>query len=91
MQLSIEISKYPLTSDYIQPIKGFIAELNNEPGLTVLTNTMSTQVFGEYDTVMAALQRCIRWSFERYGKVIFVVKFLHGDLRPAALVTEQAG
>ena len=82
MQLSIEISKYPLTSDYIEPIKGFIEELNKEAGLHVITNTMSTQVFGEYDTVMAALQRCIKWSFEHYGKVVFVVKFIHGDLRP---------
>ena len=39
MQLSIEISKYPLTSDYIEPIKGFIEELNKEAGLHVLTNT----------------------------------------------------
>ena len=82
MQLSIEISKYPLANEYIPPIKGFIDELNAQPGLTVLTNTMSTQVFGEYDAVMQALQHCIRWSFERYGKVVFVVKFLHGDLRP---------
>jgi uncharacterized protein YqgV (UPF0045/DUF77 family) len=82
MQLSIEISKYPLTAEYIEPIVGFIAELNREPGLLVVTNTMSTQVFGEYDTVMAALQRCIKWSFEHYGKVVFVVKFIHGDLRP---------
>ena len=82
MQLSVEISKYPLTTEYIEPIRGFIAELNQQEGLTVITNTMSTQIFGEYDTVMAALQRCIRWSFERYGKVTFVCKFLHGDLRP---------
>lgn len=82
MQLSIEISKYPLANEYIPPIKGFIDELNAQPGLTVLTNTMSTQVFGEYDAVMQALQHCIRWSFERYGKVVFVVKFIHGDLRP---------
>ncbi len=82
MKLSVEISKYPLTSDYIEPIKGFIEELNKEQDMLVLTNTMSTQLFGDYDVVMAALQRCIRWSFERYGKVVFVVKFLHGDLRP---------
>jgi uncharacterized protein YqgV (UPF0045/DUF77 family) len=82
MQLSIEISKYPLATEYIEPIVGFIAQLNREPGLIVVTNTMSTQVFGEYDTVMAALQRCIKWSFEHYGKVVFVVKFIHGDLRP---------
>lgn len=82
MKLSVEISKYPLTSDYIEPIQWFIDELNKEQQMLVLTNTMSTQLFGDYDVVMAALQRCIRWSFERYGKVVFVCKFLHGDLRP---------
>ena len=82
MKLSVEISKYPLISDYIEPITGIIEELNKEQDMLVLTNTMSTQLFGDYDVVMAALQRCIRWSFERYGKVVFVCKFLHGDLRP---------
>jgi len=82
MKLSIEISKYPLTSDYIEPIKGFIELLNTNPNVLVITNTLSTQVFGDYDEVMALLQQSIRWSFETYGKVVFVVKFLHGDLRP---------
>lgn len=82
MHLSVEISKYPLADDYIGPIKSFIDELNKYPQLTVITNTMSTQVFGDYDEVMQALQHCIRWSFERYGKVVFVCKFIHGDLQP---------
>ena len=82
MKLSIEISKYPLTSDYIEPLKGFIELLNTNPNVLVITNTLSTQVFGDYDEVMALLQQGIRWSFETYGKVVFVVKFLHGDLRP---------
>lgn len=82
MKLTVEISKYPLTDDYIEPIKGFIEELNKTANVKVLTNTLSTQMFGDYDDVMAALQRCIKWSFERYGKVVFVCKFLHGDLRP---------
>ncbi|KUM54163.1 YkoF family thiamine/hydroxymethylpyrimidine-binding protein [Rheinheimera sp. EpRS3] len=82
MQLSVEISKYPLADDYIGPIKGFIEQLNKYPDVTVLTNTMSTQLFGDYDAVMQALQACIKWSFEQYGKVVFVCKFIHGDLRP---------
>ncbi|MBU1311344.1 MAG: hypothetical protein KKE30_17620 [Gammaproteobacteria bacterium] len=82
MQLSVEISKYPLADDYITPIKGFIDQLNQYPDITVLTNTMSTQLFGDYDTVMQALQACIKWSFQRYGKVVFVCKFIQGDLRP---------
>ncbi|CAM3659536.1 hypothetical protein [Rheinheimera salexigens] len=82
MQLTVEISSYPLADDYLTPIKGFIEQLNQYPSIMVLTNTLSTQMFGEYDEVMQALQDCIKWSFEKYGKVIFVCKFLHGDLRP---------
>lgn len=82
MKLTVEISKYPLQDNYIDAIQGFIDELNKVPNLYVITNTLSTQIFGDYDDVMAALQSCIRWSFEHYGKVVFVCKFLYGDLRP---------
>jgi uncharacterized protein YqgV (UPF0045/DUF77 family) len=82
MKLTVEISSYPLADDYLTPIKGFIEQLNQYPSIMVLTNTLSTQMFGDYDDVMQALQDCIKWSFEKYGKVIFVCKFLHGDLRP---------
>lgn len=82
MQLSVEISKYPLTDDYRGPIKAFIEQLALYQGLHVVTNTMSTQIFGEFDTVMQALQACMRWSMQTYGKLIFVCKFIPGDLRP---------
>ncbi|MDX1678022.1 YkoF family thiamine/hydroxymethylpyrimidine-binding protein [Arsukibacterium sp.] len=82
MKLSVEISKYPLAEDYIGPIKGFIEQLNQYPDIRVITNTMSTQLFGDYDDVMQALQDCIKASFAQYGKVVFVCKFIHGDLQP---------
>ncbi len=82
MQLSVEISKYPLAEDYKGPILAFLGQLAQEAEIEVLTNTMSTQIFGEYDAVMQALQRCMRWSMERYGKLVFVCKFIPGDLRP---------
>lgn len=82
MKLTVEISSYPLADDYLTPIKDFIDQLNQYPSILVITNTLSTQLFGEYDDVMHALQACIKWSYEKYGKVIFVCKFLHGDLRP---------
>lgn len=83
MKLTVEISKYPLQENYIDAIRGFIDELATFKNVHIITNTLSTQLFGDYDEVMAALQTCIRWSFEKYGKVVFVCKFLHGDLRPA--------
>ncbi|EHR41499.1 hypothetical protein [Alishewanella jeotgali] len=82
MQLSVEISKYPLAEDYKGPILAFLGQLAQEAEIEVLTNTMSTQIFGEYDAVMQALQRCMRWSMEHYGKLVFVCKFIPGDLRP---------
>ena len=82
MKVSVEISKYPLAEDYIGPIKGFIEQLNQYPEIRVITNTMSTQLFGDYDHVMQALQHCIKASFEQYGKMVFVCKFIPGDLQP---------
>jgi uncharacterized protein YqgV (UPF0045/DUF77 family) len=82
MQVSVEISKYPLDEQYLIPIKDFIDRLNQHPELIVVTNTMSTQVFGEYDRLMAILNTEIKRSFEQFGKMIFVCKFINADLRP---------
>ncbi|MBU2967776.1 hypothetical protein KO527_00155 [Pseudoalteromonas sp. C2R02] len=82
MELSVEISKYPLNQDYIPFIKDFIDRLNAHEGLKVITNTMSTQIFGDYDLVMSVLNQEIKKSYETFGKAIFVCKFINGDLSP---------
>ncbi|MEO7774633.1 MAG: YkoF family thiamine/hydroxymethylpyrimidine-binding protein [Steroidobacteraceae bacterium] len=76
MQIGVEISLYPLRGEYIPPIKDFIDRLNAAGEFRVQTNTMSTQVFGEYDRILAVLQREMRSSFEKDGKCIFVMKVL---------------
>ncbi|BBN80576.1 hypothetical protein PA25_05610 [Pseudoalteromonas sp. A25] len=80
MKISVEISKYPLHQEYIPFIKDFIERLNQHPELKVMTNSMSTQVFGDYDVVMSVLQKNMKASFEAYGKIVFVCKFISGDL-----------
>jgi uncharacterized protein YqgV (UPF0045/DUF77 family) len=84
MKLSVEISKYPLKGEYIPSIQDFIDRLNLHPELQVITNTMSTQVFGDYDRLMDVLKQEIRQSYEKFGRAIFVCKFIEGDLAPAA-------
>ena len=59
-----------------KPIRDFIDRLNANHRFKVITNDMSTQVFGEYDEVMEALTRELRPTFERDGKSIFVMKVL---------------
>ena len=82
MQLSVEISLYPLKDEYIPAIKDFIQRLNEQPQLQVISNTMSTQVFGDYDVVMDVLKAEMRKSWEQFGRAIFVCKFIDGDLNP---------
>jgi len=76
MDIGVEISLYPLHDEYIPPIKDFIERLNQDGRFRVLTNDMSTQVFGRYEDVMGALTREIRPTFEKDGKAIFVMKVL---------------
>ncbi len=79
MNISVELSYYPLAEEYIPPIKDFIARLNGYEAMQVKTNGMSTQVFGEYQYVMDALVREIRLSFELPHSV-FVMKIVNADL-----------
>ena len=81
MKLSAEISMYPLADEYLPPIAAFIERLNADGGVEVKTNSMSTQLFGDYDAVMALLGAAMKYSFETHGRVIFVSKFLSGDAR----------
>ncbi|MYL23359.1 hypothetical protein GLV89_06075 [Halomonas alkaliantarctica] len=81
MYLSVQLSYYPLADDFKPPIKEVVAKLQAS-GLEVYPNRMSTQVFGEFDAVMGALSEVMKWSFETYGKAVFVANFLQGDRRP---------
>ena len=76
MNAAVEISMYPLRPDYEPPILDFIRRLNEHPDLDIETNRLSTQIFGDYDTIMAVLQREIKVSFEQ-GTVSMVLKVLN--------------
>ncbi len=82
MDISVEISHYPLKDDYIPHIEAFIADLNTLENVTVITNTLSTQVFGDMDVIMPKLHQAMAEAFKAHGHAIFVCKFLHGDLSP---------
>jgi hypothetical protein len=58
--------------------------LNSHPELEVFTNPTSTQVFGEYETVMSLLAREMQSAHQSRGQASFVMKVLAGDVRPVA-------
>ncbi len=80
MNISVDISYYPLKNEFIPPIKSFIARLNNYKSITAVTNGMSTQVFGSYFDVMDAITKEIHNSFELPHSV-FVLKIINADLQ----------
>ncbi len=79
MNTSIDISYYPLKVEFIPPIKEFIDRLHSHEELTVKTNGMSTQVFGEYFDVMKAITEEIHKSFALPHSV-FILKIINADL-----------
>ncbi|TDR20657.1 YkoF family thiamine/hydroxymethylpyrimidine-binding protein [Marinicella litoralis] len=82
MQVSVEISLYPLDQNYIPPIQEFIDRLNTYTELKVVENTMSTQVYGEYAKVLEILNSEMQRTHHHTPKAAFVMKVLNGDLSP---------
>jgi uncharacterized protein YqgV (UPF0045/DUF77 family) len=82
MEIGVELSLYPLNADFIPPIQDFIDRLNAGARFKVVTNSLSTQVFGEYDDVFNVLVREIRETFLHNEKAVFVMKVL-GPYSPA--------
>ncbi len=80
MQISIELSLYPLAEqNYKSEIWTFIKRLRLVEGLTVVTNGMSTQVFGEYDLAVEHVMLEIKKVHQTTGAAVFVCKFINGD------------
>jgi uncharacterized protein YqgV (UPF0045/DUF77 family) len=76
MDIGVEISLYPLNAQFIPPIQDFIDRLNADGRFKVITNSMSTQVFGRYEDVFEALMREVRETFIQNDKAVFVMKVL---------------
>jgi uncharacterized protein YqgV (UPF0045/DUF77 family) len=72
------MSLYPLTGEFIPPILDFIERLKAHPGLSVATNSMSTQVSGDYELVFDALRAEIRTSLSERHRAVLVMKVLGG-------------
>ena len=86
LEIAVEMSLYPLSADYLPTIKDFIDRLNTHADLRVVTNSLSTQVFGPHERVFDVLKAEVGKTFAKRdtegGKAVFVMKVL-GPLAPA--------
>ncbi|GAB4123710.1 MAG: hypothetical protein OHK0045_03600 [Raineya sp.] len=80
MQVTAELSLYPLHNTYEQSVWDFIKDLQANPALEVQTNGMSTQVFGEIDVLMPCVTAAIKKVYATQ-KAILVMKIGKGTLK----------
>ena len=80
MRASAELSMYPLDENYGNIILEFLHRLKQYEGLEVKTNSMSTQVFGEYDFLMDTLKKEMKTSFEKPEGIVVVMKLVNMGL-----------
>ena len=88
MKCSVEISMYPLDVNYIEAITLFIKNLKKHPFISLETNGMSTQVFGDYDNVMTAIQKEMKTSFLLEQKVVFPMKVINSNVQEKPSIWE---
>lgn len=80
MKLTVEISMYPFMENYIEPIQWFIERVDKYESVKRVTNAMATQLCGEYADVMALLATEMEAAHQKWGKAVFVCKFIGGEL-----------
>jgi uncharacterized protein YqgV (UPF0045/DUF77 family) len=76
MQISVDISLYPLQDGYLEPIVAFINAVEKVEGIDVVRNELSTQLHGEYETIMSLLTKEVYAIFETYPHSVFTLKII---------------
>ncbi len=76
MDVGVDLSFYPLQAEFLAPIRALIERLNAEKRVRVVTNSMSTQLYGEYDEVMQILARELRGALGASHRSVVVLKLV---------------
>ncbi len=85
MEISVDISLYPLQEDYSKPILAFIKGLEKNPNISVKKNQLSTQIYGDYDEVMALINAEMKAVFEAMPHSAMVMKFIGNNRADVAV------
>ena len=75
MKISVELTLMPLQQDFETPIIDFIKRLRNSK-FKVLENSMSTQIYGDYDELMPYLTNEIKTTLEQQENAVLNVKIV---------------
>ena len=81
MEITVEISFYPLHQSFGSQILEFVGYLKKYPELEVRTNSMSTQISGDFDLVMEQVTSALRQGFSSEIRTVAVMKIFNEGLQ----------
>lgn len=70
MKVTVEISLYPLHNEFEEIVIDYIQQLQKNPSFEIFVNGLSTQVVGEYDEVMHALNSLNKLTLQKFRSVV---------------------
>ena len=79
MNITAELSLYPLQVNYDEEILGFLEKIQAIEGIAVEINAMSTLITGNYDAIMSLLTTEMN-LFLKDHKAVFILKVSNGCL-----------
>lgn len=77
MQISVDISMYPLVEDYKEIVRQFVDRIAAHKGITLEFGAMSTVISGECELVMSLLATELKSAFTKTPNSVFVTKIVH--------------
>ncbi|WP_452224891.1 hypothetical protein [Lacinutrix chionoecetis] len=78
MNISVDLTLSPLQDDYEKHVINFIKALRASD-FTVIENPLSTQIYGDFDTLMPFLNQEIKRSFEAVDISVLTMKVVKTD------------
>tara|TARA_B110000977_G_scaffold126220_1_gene161448 strand:+ start:638 stop:898 length:261 start_codon:yes stop_codon:yes gene_type:complete len=78
MNISVELTLTPLQDDFEPAIINLIKRLRMS-GLTIIENPLSTQVYGDYDTVMSLLQKEMKTALMAIENGLLLMKIVKSN------------
>ena len=72
MEISVQISYYPLNEEFNSIVEDFITQLSQVHGLQIQTGMMSSLITGDYDLVMNTLKDTMYPYLAKYQSVFTI-------------------
>lgn len=80
LKITVEVSLYPLSSEYEKCIIDFINQIKSNQSLDVYTHSMSTYIKGDSDLIFSELNEALKLASAKTDTLSMVLKVINRSL-----------